>query len=345
MNILLIKLTSLGDVIHSTLALDAVKARFPQARITFVVDRSCALAVSGHPLVDRLIVADLRAQKSQLRAFRFGAVWTECRRVASELRQEHFDLAIDLQGAERSVLLLYLARAAKKFCKGRYPFVIGLRRKQAHALDELRQLLALADIPAEQCFPRLALPAEAGRDLAAKLPEALRPALASRRIVCISPFTSWVTKDVPLVTWINAAAAIHQLRPDLMFAFAATPDKKADIEAALATAPEALRSRLFNLAGATAVPELARLVESSALVMASEGATGHFASALGTPLVVVFGPTSPSRVGPWGRSRVVRSDTATCLECYQRRCGQWICMDGLALPISRAALELLGPGE
>ncbi|MEN9360530.1 MAG: hypothetical protein RL095_2065 [Verrucomicrobiota bacterium] len=345
MNILLIKLTSLGDVIHSTLALDAVKARFPQARITFVVDRSCALAVSGHPLVDRLVVADLRAQKANLRSFRLGAAWSELRRVVAELRRDTFDLAIDLQGAERSVLLLYLAKAARKFCKGRYPFVTGFRRKEAHALDELRQLLALAGIPAEDAFPRLALPEEAGRELAARLPEALRPALASRRLVCISPFTSWVTKDVPLATWIEACSAIQRLRPDLDYALVATPDKKAEIAAALEAAPELLRPRLFNLAGATTVPELARLVEASALVMASEGATGHFASALGTPLVVVFGPTSPSRVGPWGRSRVVRSASASCLECYRRRCSQWICMDGLADPIARAALELLGPGE
>ena len=128
------------------------------------------------------------------------------------------------------------------------------------------------------------------------------------------------------------------------FIFSATGDKKEELQKeldeALKDKPQ-LKDRILNFAGETNIQELLNLISESDLVMASEGAAGHMASALDTPLCVVFGPTKPSRVGPWGdNARIVQSDTAECLGCYQRKCDNWICMDFPAAKLAAAAEQL-----
>ncbi|NQZ60480.1 MAG: hypothetical protein HRT88_23785, partial [Lentisphaeraceae bacterium] len=103
-----------------------------------------------------------------------------------------------------------------------------------------------------------------------------------------------------------------------------------------------LSAHILNFAGQTNIQELLNLIAKADLVMASEGAAGHMASALDTALCVVFGPTQPSRVGPWGnKARVIQFADADCLVCYKRTCENWICMDFPPQQLADNALELL----
>ena len=350
MKILLIKQTSLDDLIHSTLAIEAIKAKWPEAKIHFMVDRSCAFAVENNPHIDHFYYFDKvgfgkHYKKNKLHAFNiFADIW----KILSEIRKTTFDLAIDLQGIERSALFLYLCKAKQKFTKGNKPFMKGFKNanKSDHALTELRGTLKLAEIDAENYFPKIYVSEESSATLHKKLPENIREALKSKdkKVIILSPYTSWKTKDVPVSTWIKTAEIISQ-KQDCQFVFCATPDKfdelQKSLDEALAGKTE-LAAVVTNFAGKTNIQELLNLIQQSDLVLASEGATGHMASALDTPLCVIFGPTKPSRVGPWGdKAVVVQSKEADCLGCYQRKCDNWICMNNIEDQIAKESLKLL----
>ena len=142
MKILLIKQTSLGDLIHSTLALEAIKQKWPDAEIHFMVDRSCAFAVENNPLIDHFYYFDKIAFKKQYKQNKLHIfnIMADVLKILSEIRQTKFDLAIDLQGIERSAFFLYFCRAKQKFTKGWKPFMKGFKNanKDDHALVELR---------------------------------------------------------------------------------------------------------------------------------------------------------------------------------------------------------------
>jgi len=206
--------------------------------------------------------------------------------------------------------------------------------------------MALAGINADDFYPKIYLDADSGKSLDTKLPKTFAAALnGESKAVIISPFTSWKTKDVPVHQWVDAAELILTQHPGSRFIFTATPDKYEELEELLnaATAKRTqLRDHLLNFAGKTNIQELLHLISRADLVFASEGAAGHMASALDTPLAVVFGPTRPSRVGPWGdKALVVSSKTAECLGCYQRKCDNWICMNFPPQQLADAAFKLL----
>ncbi|MCM8525647.1 MAG: glycosyltransferase family 9 protein [Lentisphaeraceae bacterium] len=347
MKILLIKQTSLGDLIHSTLAIEAVKAQYPDAEIHFMVDRACAFAVENNPHIDKFFYYDQqdhfrRLRKSKLSAFKIaGEILSELKKI----RQHKYDIAIDLQGIERSVFYLYFCKTKKKFVKGKKPFLKGFKNasKDDHALTELKGTLKLAEINCDDFFPKIYLHEESGKSLDDKLPKNYLEALndSGKKFCVISPYTSWKTKDVPVKNWLQAAELIAG-KENAYFVFSATPDKREELQKELDQhLPESLKDKVLNFAGKTNIQELLSLIGRSSLVMASEGAAGHMASALDTPLCVVFGPTKPSRVGPWGdKAKVIQSPDASCLGCYKRSCDEWICMDFSPQLIADAAFEL-----
>lgn len=347
MKILLIKQTSLGDLIHSTMAIEAVHAQYPQAEIHFMVDRACAFAVENNPYISKFFYYDQQKHFKRLKKSKLS-IFTITKEIFAELRkmrQHKYDLAIDLQGIERSAFYLYFCKAKKKFTKGRKPFIKGFKNasKDDHALAELKGTLKLAGINCDGFFPKIYLHEESTQTLAAKLPEVFLEALGNKekKLCVISPYTSWETKDVPVKNWLQAAELISK-KEDSYFIFCATPDKKEALQKELDEhLPDSLKERVLNFAGETNIQELLSLISQSDLVMASEGAAGHMASALDTPLCVVFGPTKPSRVGPWGeKSKVIQSKEATCLGCYKRSCEEWICMNFPPQQIAEAAFEL-----
>jgi heptosyltransferase-2 len=347
--ILLIKQTSLGDLIHSTIAIEAIVKQYPQAEIHFVVDKACAFAVENNPHITKFFYYDQqdyfkRLRKNFLSVFSISA---DILKTIRKIRKHKYDLAIDLQGIERSALFLYLCKSKRKFIKGKKLFLKGYQNtnKDSHALDELRGTLSLAELDTSSVFPKIYLHEESGLTLRDKLPPEFLDAFENKdkKVVIISPYTSWQTKDVRISTWVEAAEEICK-KDDGYFIFSATPDKREqlqnELDKVLEGKPE-LTKRILNFAGKTNIQELLNLISMADLVMASEGAAGHMASALDTPLCVVFGPTKPSRVGPWGdKAVVIQSETAACLGCYKRKCDNWICMDFPPQKLSAAATQL-----
>jgi heptosyltransferase-2 len=318
-NILLIKTTSLGDVLHATPHIRAVKARYPDAHLTVLTAIASAEIYAHHPAIDRLVLFDHARFKQLLPASPMVAMGL-IRQTLVDLNERKYALAIDLQGLARTAVFLYFVHADNKFAKGRWPGLGGFRCKEMHAIDEMTQLLAQADIPLQDASlefapaPGVALALDqilAGSDFVSWMEIAANP-----DFVVISPFTRWKSKDWPLAHFIQAALELSELCPVIVTGTAGDRDA---ISAQLSSAAES--DRVLNLAGKLNLAELGELMSRAALVISGDSFPMHLASAVGAPLIALFGPTDERKTGPRSsNSEVVRP--ADCSRCDQPDCAR-----------------------
>ena len=145
MQILLIKQTSLGDVLHSTAQVRAIRERLPDCRLTILTSTTAQEIYRYNPHVDRIILFD-RYKVKQGWWRQPGWVVRHIVETLREVRREPYDLALDLQGRWKSVIFLWGARASKRFVKGRWWFAHRFHDPQLHALEEMNGVLELAGL-------------------------------------------------------------------------------------------------------------------------------------------------------------------------------------------------------
>ena len=304
MNILVIKQTSLGDVLHSTGHIRTIKENFPHCRLTVLTAAGSADIYRHNPRVDEMILFEHRRVKREcwrhpVRTARYIAG------VISRVRATRFELAFDLQGLARSVVFLYAARAGKKYVKGRWPGLGRFRNPALHAIAEMdgvlgQARLSIADTSME--FFTGAAERQYIDDLLAQINPARKPLLV------FSPFSRWNSKDWPLPRYVEIAA---RLADECVVVFTGSAVVRGRIEQALSgdddTGP-------VNLAGELTIPQFAELAGRATLMLAGDSFPMHLACAQNTPVVALFGPTLESKTGPLGAAHeVIRApDCARC---------------------------------
>ncbi|GMV96137.1 MAG: hypothetical protein AMXMBFR83_05050 [Phycisphaerae bacterium] len=315
--ILLIKPSSFGDVIHALPVLNGLRRRYPAARISWLVAGSCAGLLEGHPGLDEIIRFDRRRYGQIGRSFR---VTVEFMEFVHALRARRFDLAVDLQGLFRSGFLAMASGApvrlgfgsAREFAWMFYTHRVDVRDRNLHAVDRnylFARALGFADVPLAFGLP---IRDEARAAVRRKLHEA---GLGDGEAYAVmAPGTRWETKLWPVEHFAEVARRIrgeHGLA--VVLAGAGDELHLAGKVAALA------EGRLVNLAGKTTPAELIALVEGAAVVVMHDSGPMHLATALGKPMVAIYGPTSPRRTGPYrDPAAVVRLDLP-CSPCYLKR--------------------------
>ena len=326
--ILVVKQTSLGDVLHATGHVRALKQSFPRAHVTLLTAAHSADIFRRNPNVDELILLDYRFIKVNWRrrpltcARRIGA-------VIKRVRARRFDLAFDLQGLARSVLFLYAARAKKKYVKGNWPGLIGARNPNLRATAEMDLVLARAGLgkinntqtdTAMEWFGGAA-ERRAVDALLARINPRAKPLLV------FSPFSRWASKDWPLARYVEVAARMH----DCIIVFTAEQQFRADIESAInsgielgieSTAPSSpkVNARIINLAGQLTIAQFAELVGRAKLLLSGDSFPMHVACAKRIPLVALFGPTDAARIGPPAHTRNIIIRAPGCRQCDRAAC-------------------------
>ncbi len=325
MNILVIKQSSLGDVLHSTAALRAIKVLYPKSHLTVLTNQASSGILENNPDVDELVLFDYALVKKD---WPFGVVpmVKEFKRVKNQMNRRRYDLAFDLQGLLRSAIFLYAAGADKKYIKGRWLGLQGFRNKQLHAIEEMAQMLNLASI----AMPTKLMRIESSDLEIAKVTQVLDSvglsnAENSQPLTVISPFTRWRSKNWPLASFIELA---NQLSQSNQVVITGTAEDQAEIGAELANRPA---SSCINLAGIFSIGELAALMQKAVLVVSGDSFPMHLASAVDTPVVALFGPTDETKTGPLGDcAKVIRPDE--CSKCDKPHCPRQ-CLD--TIPVSR----------
>ncbi len=329
-SILLIKFSSIGDIVHTTALVHHLRLE-TGARISWAVDSGFADLLEEHPDVDRLIrfPRDPFPPAARPRGGHVSGLF----RFLGQLREETYDAAIDLQGRLRSYLTLEFCHARIKIGRGRFPLrnrVPQRKNVRRHAVDasfESTALLGISD--PEQ--PRLFLPSCARKD--ARVRDWLKDSGISRPFACLIPAAGRPEKRWPLRNWAETARWLIDRGLGVVLIGSKT-------DAGLALELDSIVSERIQLAssfGELTLGELISLFGLATVVVGGDTGPLHIASAGETPVVGIFGPTDPERVGPrpLDRSRILVAPGCRMCQPYyrswadlRRRCRE-PCMESL----------------
>lgn len=312
MKILVVKLTSMGDVLHLLPALSDLLRKIPDARIDWMIEDSFSEIPTWHPAVDRVLPVSTRRwrrlTKQNVREF-----WS----FLKLLRAQRYDVVIDAQGLMKSAALSRLARLNRggkrigfsadcikeKLAARFYRTRISIDREQ-HAIDRLRQLFALGfDYPLPAGKPdygmRLAAPAVGSADRG--------------DTIMFFHGTTWDSKHLPEYRW-------RELR-DLVL------DDGYLINICWNTESEKVRAEWIadaqphvKVLPKLTLKELAQMIKSCAGVIAVDTGLGHMAAALGVPAVSIYGATDPGLTGAVGASQTLLACEYRCSPCFLKQC-------------------------
>jgi len=323
LNILIVKMSAIGDVTHTLPALTALRRHYPHAHIAWLIEEAAVEVVRGHKALDRLLIWRRASSMKQFRGGNRLAVFDEIRRLARELRATHYDLLIDFHALLKSSLWVVLARANRKVGFGRgmehsegsYFFLnerIPAVSMEVHALDRGLILLNTLGIPTSEVvydFPILAENEAEARSLLGA-----EGAGVNDPLVAIHPMTLWPTK-----LWENewfGQVADRLIERGFRVAFTGgMEDRKAIDEIC-----RSMTNPVIRLEGRTSLKTLAAVYRLACTVLSTDTGPMHIAAAVGTPVVALFGPTAPWRTGPYGNKHMVLRVGLDCSPCFRKLC-------------------------
>ncbi|MFO0773128.1 MAG: lipopolysaccharide heptosyltransferase II [Nitrospiraceae bacterium] len=302
--LLIVKPSSLGDIVHALPTFALLRARYPDAEISWLVKSVWASVLERVPGLDRI--------------WRVGPNLSAWLSTMAQLRQVGFDLVVDLQGLFRSGAATWMtgcpirvglanAREGSHLC---YTHRVPVPSPDIHAVDRYLLVAQALGCPASPvAFPLRAT--DADRD---RVETALVQAGFDRTRPCVAMLTSarWVTKRWPLASFVTVA---QRLREDGVQTIVI--GSEADRVDGRTMAGQA---GAIDMTGRTSLAELPALLGRVSCVVTNDSGPMHIAAAVGTPVVALFGPTSPQRTGPYGTGHHVLGVSLECRPCYSRTC-------------------------
>ena len=301
--LLIVKTSSLGDVIHALPVVQALKDARPGLTLGWVVRRRCADVLRGNPNIDCLYVLENKPS--------FG----ELARLRQTLRAARYEVALDMQGLFLSGLVTRLSGAPVRAGWDRnreanalfltHPVVPGKASRVGvrHEIDLLAGFVrALGAVPPAGKFPPQ--PYLAAED-AAKAADRLRGLPHPRLALNVGAARAY--KRWPTEAWVELAGAL--LKSGRSLVFVGDKDDAATVAEVRGHLPPDAEIR--DVSGQTALRELAAVLAECDLVVSGDTGPMHLAVAVGTPVVALFGATDPRRHGPYGDRNTVVSDAAS----------------------------------
>jgi lipopolysaccharide heptosyltransferase I len=324
---LLIKPSAVGDVVHTLPVLVKLRARYPEARIDWLITPENADLVGHHPDLSNTVEFPRRQYA------RFGRNWSATLgplRLLAQIRRAGYDLAVDLHGQFRSAIFALASGAPVRIGFDRpqprgqvahgwtgaregswmaYTHRIPIPTLEVHAVDRylwLGQMLGFDDRPTDG---RIYLPAQT----LASVEDLLRGGgLGDKPLAVVVPGTIWETKHWRVEGFAEVGRYLVAAGMDVVVAGTLRDGPRS--RAIVAACPGA-----HDLSGRTTVGELVALIRRAALCVTNDSGSMHVAVAEERPVVSVFGPTNPVWIGPYGRPHAVVQAGVPCTGCYLRR--------------------------
>jgi len=327
--ILLVKLSSFGDVLHALPTLEALRTAYPEGHLTWLVEAAYAPLLTGHPALDEVWEAP-RLKPAQICTPANRALLS---RLRQRLASQPFDLVLDLQGLLKSAIWVALARSPRKVGYDRTRelsyLVLTERLKpfdpETHAVWRYLNLAHYLGAP--PALPRFRLGLTPGGAAPPLLPRNGRP------LAVLHPGARWPSKLWPGASWARLAQWLQGRGLQV-----AITGSAADRELSGSIATQAGGAAL-NLAGRTTLAELAAVLLQARLAVTTDTGAMHLAAALGTPVAALFGPTAPWRTGPFGAGHEIVRLGLACSPCFKRRCPEPRCLEDLPVAAVQAACE------
>lgn len=288
-NILIIKMSSLGDILHALPTLYALRENWPEARITWAVHEQFAGLLPGKPYLDEVMVIDRKKIKS----------WTYLRSLHKELHAKHFDMCLDLQCIAKSAIISFLSGAKYKYGywelrEGSWlvnKALVG-SHKYGHVIERyLDTVRALGGVVSEP----LTFPVARSKETAEKIKARLAAEGCDGEYVVVAPGARWDMKEWPPTHFADLCRQIGM--GNRMVVLIGTQEDKAKSQVIMERKGEA---KILDWVGLTTMPELIELIGGASVFISADTGPLHIANALQRPLIALFGPTSAARTGPYG---------------------------------------------
>jgi lipopolysaccharide heptosyltransferase I len=356
MRILIVKLSSIGDVVHTLPAAALLRRALPSARIAWVVERSASAIIEDSPVIDELITLDTRAWRKDLLS---SSTARDARSGLSRLRAApelngagRTDLAIDFQGLIKSGVIAFASRATRRLglqTSDLRETASKLFLTEQAATSEFKHVidknLALARVAIATSGTNQTVDDRLSND-GYEFPIAVSPddqryvreviEIHEGPFAIVNPGGGWPTKLWPseeyakLVDWLWDDCALKSL-------VTYGPGEEALARKVVSSA----RSGAARVVAST-LKQFVALARSASLFVGGDTGPLHLAAASATPIVGLYGPTSPERNGPFDPRDVTVGRELWCrAACHRRSCWHWECMDIPLRDVKRAVLNRL----
>lgn len=337
MHFLIVKLSSIGDVVHTLPAVAALRQAHPNSRITWVVERGAASILAGNPTIDELIIVDTRAWRKK---FWQASVWQEVTQKIKNLNSTTIDISFDFQGLLKSAVIALLSSSKKRIGFSNN----GLREKasrfllteqidvddQLHIIEKNLQLVANFGVTPQKPYQFPILVPKTDEDYI----DTLLSQYNTNEIAIVNPGGGWTTKiwsadrfgKISDWLWEN-----YQLTSLVTFG----PGEEA-LAQSVVNASSLGHTFLVN----TTLKQFVALARRAKLFIGGDTGPLHLAAACNTPIVGIYGPTKPHRNGPFDPLDVTVGLELECrTNCHRRRCPtNNECMD-ISVEMVKQAIE------
>lgn len=315
-SILIVKTSSLGDVIHTFPAVHLLRRLFPNAKLDWLVNPAFAPIVATHPDVDRVIHYPRKDFSSILRCLPSACSLT------AQIRENAYDAVIDFQGLIRTAVFTGLSGAPQRIgfaaprekisahfynCKITVPENLHAVEKNIALVNEMFH--SRGDL----IWPKLRLPDAAVQTVAAFLPSLTD----GTRTVGIIPGARWESKKWPPEFFACLMKAASKYHTKLRFVIIGGPEEAKDAETIIADADGC---NIVNAVGKTDTAGLLALIRDCDAVVSGDTGPLHIAVAQSVPVFALFGPNNPAYSGPIGSCHRVYRAELECAPCMKRRC-------------------------
>lgn len=315
--ILIIRLSSIGDVIHCTPVPRSIKLAWPDCKITWLVGENCEELLTDNPYIDEIIVWSREQFEKHLRSFEFrkaAMMWKDLQR---ELSLRTFFAVLDIHGLFLTGMIARMVRSERRIGMSQARELNSLfMRETAESLGDhitdkyLGVLIPLGINPVDHRMT-VVVP-DKDRGFAENLldNQGVSP---SEKYAVLIPGTTWSSKNWPTDFFAQTAQLIAK---DFKIVICGG---KAEI-ALGKEIQEKARVSVVNIVGRTTLLQMAGIIEGAAVVIAGDTGPLHIAAALQVPTVAIFGPTDPKIYAPLGQGNKVIFSRIPCSFCHKVNC-------------------------
>lgn len=343
MKILIIKLSSIGDVVHTLPALHALRNTYPSAKIDWLVEEEASNILRGHPLLNEVFVIK---KKGWLKDFKSQY------NIVRKIQHNDYDVVLDFQGLFKSGIWVFLSKGRRRigFDNARELSRLFLNERSPvydpdiHAVDRYLDLVtSRLDIKVDEIVFPIPITATEKNNISELLK--ISGIEDKTPFIIINHAARWKTKLWGSEKFASLCNEIINKFPCKVIIVGASSRKGHKTETPSPChlpikGGEEKGEGVIDFTGKTTLKELAYLMSLSILVITVDSGPMHIAAAMNVPVIAIFGSTAPWRTGPYGSIHTVIRKELSCSPCFSRKCKDMTCMEGIGVEEVIRAVEV-----
>jgi len=317
--ILIIRLSSIGDVIHCTPVASSLKSAWPDCKITWLVGEVSADLIKNNPSIDEIIIWSRERFEKSFRDFKFKEALGMWRDLQNKVHGKQYYAVLDIHGLFLTGMIARLINTQRRIGMTGTKELNSLFMTQTckplgrHITDKYLGVLTGLGIQSVDHKMNLVIAEDAKKFAERFLKD--HAILPQEKVLVLVLGTTWPTKNWPVASFIEAVKLLHKDFRIILCGGKAELELGREVEMR-AGVP------VINAVGLTNLLEMAGIIELASVVVAGDTGPLHMAGALEVPTVGMFGPTDPATYVPFGEQHAMLSSALECSYCHKQRCPQ-----------------------